>query len=535
MQTNFAIKHKKMKLKTALFLLLCPLTSCAQDIKKTSDLMTCEPGWDIYTAGTYRYGPCFIQYEDGSIEGWFAATGGEYGDVIYNEKGDKSPLKIASYNSIAQSFEVGYDFYQAKICCPTWNSDDQTVTIAVYPWKTTYKRTITQEPLYTKKVNMKDNGWIPVYYSPEAETDASILFPTGKYLILLKDGSSTAGVWYFTKRLGKFNGTAFQNGNPVDGSYQVKIQERMSDVDIYWDKATYQRSTDGGKTWSKEETALLPTQGAQDQLSVCDPGLYKWNGYYYCGYTSTIDTRGTDNDLYIARSTSPTGPWEKWNGTGWGGQPKPIIVYTGDNSKWGIGEPSMVVKDGTLYLYYTYDEGTPTTRLATVDVNDENWPAHLQKQGTVINKRLYTASDHCDVKYCDAIGKFIAVHTSNRMTQNGYINVWISDDGKNFTRLGKLEGTTGVGLHNCGISGDEIGHIDLQKPQFIAYAYGIDSWGVWNTHLQPLKFNETLTGLLSPRSSKESQTGYYDLQGRKVEKNKKGIIIEKGKKKLNKK
>ena len=525
-----------MKLKTALFLLLCPLTSCAQDVKKTADLMTCEPGWDIYTAGTYRYGPCFIQYEDGSIEGWFAATGGEYGDVIYNEKSDKSPLKIASYNSIAQSFEVGYDFYQAKICCPTWNSDDQTVTIAVYPWKTTYKRTIAQEPLYTKKVNMKDNGWIPVYYSSEAETDASILFPAGKYLILLKDGSSTAGVWYFTKRLGKFNGTAFQNGNPVDGSYQVKIQERMSDVDIYWDKATYQRSTDGGKTWSKEETALLPTQGAQDQLSVCDPGLYKWNGYYYCGYTSTIDTRGTDNDLYIARSTSPTGPWEKWNGTGWGGQPKPIIVYTGDNSKWGIGEPSMVVKDGTLYLYYTYDEGTPTTRLATADVNDENWPAHLQKQGTVINKRLYTASDHCDVKYCDAIGKFIAVHTSNRMTQNGYINVWISDDGKNFTRLGKLEGTTGVGLHNCGISGDEIGHIDLQKPQFIAYAYGIDSWGVWNTHLQPLKFNETLTGLLSPRSSKESQTGYYDLQGRKVEKNKKGIIIiEKGKKKLNKK
>ena len=32
----------------------------AQTIRKASDLMTCLPGWDIYKAGTYRYGPCFI-------------------------------------------------------------------------------------------------------------------------------------------------------------------------------------------------------------------------------------------------------------------------------------------------------------------------------------------------------------------------------------------------------------------------------------------------------------------------------------------
>ena len=32
----------------------------AQTIRKANDLMTCLPGWDIYKAGTYRYGPCFI-------------------------------------------------------------------------------------------------------------------------------------------------------------------------------------------------------------------------------------------------------------------------------------------------------------------------------------------------------------------------------------------------------------------------------------------------------------------------------------------
>jgi hypothetical protein len=32
----------------------------------------CSSGWDIYKAGTYRYGPCFIINDDGSIDAWFA-------------------------------------------------------------------------------------------------------------------------------------------------------------------------------------------------------------------------------------------------------------------------------------------------------------------------------------------------------------------------------------------------------------------------------------------------------------------------------
>ena len=45
------------------------------------------PGWDIYKAGTYRYGPCFINNEDGSIDAWFASPGGYHGDedqMLYN-------------------------------------------------------------------------------------------------------------------------------------------------------------------------------------------------------------------------------------------------------------------------------------------------------------------------------------------------------------------------------------------------------------------------------------------------------------------
>ena len=48
---------------------------------------------------------------------------------------------------------------------------------------------------------------------------------------------------------------------------------------------------------------------------------------------------------------------------------------------------------------------------------------------------------------------------------------------------------------DSGISGDAQGHIDVNKQQFIAYAYGLDeqgnsSWGRWNTKWNPLKITK---------------------------------------------
>ena len=327
--------------------------------------------------------------------------------------------------------------------------------------------------------------------------------------------------------------TAYQNGNNTSGTYLMLTQEAGSTT--YWDAPTYQRSTDGGRTWSKEVTALMPTQGSRDELSACDPGLFRFGGYYYLGYTSTENTAGIDNHLYLARSTSPTGPWEKWNGSGWGGRkPQPIVEYTGSHTAWGCGEPSFVVMDSTVYVYYTWDTGVVTTRLSKASLTDENWPAQLKYVRTVITKSLYAASDHSDVKYCDDIKQFIAVHTSNRMTETAYINVRISSDGVSFRNIGKLSGTTQAGLHNCGISGDERGHMQLSRPQFIAYAYGIGTWGQWNTTLQPLKFNEELISLVEQHLQQEAADAEadYDLAGRRMTPTQKGLHIRRGKKVL---
>lgn len=528
------MKMRKKSLLMAYLMYLCAMqveSACAQDIRQASDLMTCQPGWDIYQAGTYRYGPSFILNDDASIDAWFAASGDTYGLRYYNSSKASTPVQIITAKTVGQMFESKVDFYRLSICCPTWSRPTgEYVTISVYAWRSTYRMSMLQEPLYSKKVEMTDNMWIDGYYSYEAEADTSIRFPAGKYLWVLSEPSDYAGVWYYASdKVSGLSCQAFQNGKSVNGTYMMITQE--PGTSLYWDCPTYQHSSDGGQTWSREVKALLPTQGSRDQLSACDPGVVRFGGYYYLGYTSTENQDGLDNHVYMARSTGPTGPWEKWNGKGWGGKkPQPVVTYTGNHTKWGCGEPSMVVLGETLYLYYSWNDAGTTTRLATAPATDENWPAALKMEGTVIDKSNISAADHCDVKYCDDIGMFVAVHTAQRMTANAYINVWVSTDGRKFRSIGKLRGTTQPGLHNCGISGDELGHIQFSRQQYIAYAYGIGSWGQWNTYLQPLQFNEALTsGITEPRASQTEQAA-HDLQGIRIAHPTKGVYIKKGKK-----
>ena len=85
------------------------------------------------------------------------------------------------------------------------------------------------------------------------------------------------------------------------------------------DLVSYKRLYNGGSSCTKEVVTLKPTPESHDQKWTCDPGVIKFGGYYYIGYTTTADERGVDNDVCIARSKSPDGPFvEKWTGDGWG-------------------------------------------------------------------------------------------------------------------------------------------------------------------------------------------------------------------------
>lgn len=256
-----------------------------------------------------------------------------------------------------------------------------------------------------------------------------------------------------------------------------------------WDRISYRHSPDGGKTWTNEKIILTPTKNSMDHYSNCDPGVVYFDGYYYLGYTSTLNSTGVCNNLFVARSKYADGPFEKWNGHGWGGPDcQPIVYYDETYVKWGIGEPSFVELNGTLYLYYTCTTSSGEyTMVATADATDENWPNTLQFHGAACKK----TSDSLDVKYVEEWGKFVAVATDDRITANSWLAVYESNDGMTFTLIDCVKENTYQYLHNAGLSSRRNGHIRITEDAdklCVVYGYG-EGWGTWNTRVQPISLS----------------------------------------------
>jgi hypothetical protein len=251
------------------------------------------------------------------------------------------------------------------------------------------------------------------------------------------------------------------------------------------DLVSYKRLYDDCRKSTREVIAVKPTPASHDQMWTCDPGVIKFGGYYYIGYTTTADDRGVDNDVCIARSKNPEGPFtEKWDGEGWGTCPAPLIEYTDNPDFFGAGEPSFVLMGSTLYIYYAWALDSATTRVATADITDENWPAHLEFHGECIPSK--DSGDSSDVVYSDEYGRFIAVFTEKRFSDESYVAVWESFDGLNFRKSGFVKANTAKKLHNCGISARADGHIGAGDPVYLSYAYGgagDGDWGNWATRM----------------------------------------------------
>ena len=232
---------------------------------------------------------------------------------------------------------------------------------------------------------------------------------------------------------------------------------------------------------------VYPTPGSMDHYSCCDPGAVYFNGYYYIGYTSTLNDGGYCNNIFVARSENPDGPFEKWNGSGWGGAPEPIVYFEQSYGYWGIGEPSFVELNGTLHIYYSYS--TPMKAylmLATADAKNENWPAELQYHGAVMERR----SDSVDIKYVEEWGKFIGVTKAD----GGWIAVYESADGKSFRLADAVREHTCNSPFALGLSSRPDGHIRVTEDKDrlrLLYAYGDEGWAAWNTRIHTVTLTQS--------------------------------------------
>ena len=255
---------------------------------------------------------------------------------------------------------------------------------------------------------------------------------------------------------------------------------REGNLSTEWDYIAYKHFD--GESWSEDKIVLKPTKGSDDHYSTCDPGVIYFNGYYYIGYTSTLNSAGIENELYVARSQNPDGPYEKWNGNGWGGDPKAFINYTEADNGWGVGEIFFIVKDETLYMYYTYtgfNEGY--TKVAISDLS-ENWPANIQFMGRAQNSSM----NLCDGFYLEDYDKFICFSMSRTFTDTSGIAIFESDDGLFYTYSDESNNMICQYAHNMGVSKRANGHVKEGDKLIIGYAYG-PHWGRWATKFQDIE------------------------------------------------
>ncbi len=269
-----------------------------------------------------------------------------------------------------------------------------------------------------------------------------------------------------------------------------------------WDRITHRSSTDDGATWGPEKIVVYPTPNSMDGHSCCDPDVVYFDGYYYIGYTSTLNDGGYCNNVFVARSKNPDGPFEKWNGSGWGGAPSPLLYFEQSYGYWGIGEPSMIELNGTLYIYYTY--ATPMKSfimLATADATNENWPSTLTHHGAVMEKK----SDSVCVKFVEDWGKFITVTREDVLGNGNSIVVYESVDGLSFTLVDAVRENTCSGMFSMGLSSRPSGRIRLSEDADrlrLAYAYGDSGWAAWNTRMHKVTLTQSDGNDLAAESGK---------------------------------
>lgn len=271
-----------------------------------------------------------------------------------------------------------------------------------------------------------------------------------------------------------------------DGTMDMWMS-RPGNNSTQWDYIAYMHYD--GDEWSEEEVVLWPTPGSKDACSVCDPAVIYMNGYYYLGYTATssYELEGMNNSAFVARSKYPDGPYEKWDGASWGGDPEPIIFYDHDPRYWGIGELSFVADDEDLFIYYTFvNDNENCIRIAKADLT-EDWPATVRLKQTVSYRKT---EDSYDVVYAENLNTYVAFSIRDRMNESSYLVMFTSPNGKEFKEVGSVKENIMDYAHNMGIAKDETGHIRTDETLTIGYAYGKE-WGSWSMILQDIHIEES--------------------------------------------
>jgi hypothetical protein len=177
--------------------------------------------------------------------------------------------------------------------------------------------------------------------------------------------------------------------------------------------------------------------------------------------------------------------------------PKVLIAPLNDVAGYGAGQPSVIIYENKLRMWYTDDTGSgnkatayrPIYMLESTD--PATWRPSLAAQTD------YEGTPNADVKFDSDAQRFklfsIAQGESGSAEE---ITVSISTDGKHWTKAtsANVPGfPTKYYSHDLGVSGDDRGAILHGEPTLFAFGAPFDlslslpqqSWGRWNLYGVP--------------------------------------------------
>lgn len=289
------------------------------------------------------------------------------------------------------------------------------------------------------------------------------------------------------------------------------------------DSIIFTSSTDG-INWTPQTIALHSFDALNPEKDdfyshACDPSVVQFapdpSGptYYYMFLSTTKKSESTVN--IVARSLTPAGPFSVFTG----GDPKdannwttnvdpahlpyviqkPTVRCPDPVSCYGAGEPSVVLRNGTLQMWYTDTTATPWGVLYTTSTDGVNWtPAQTTN--------AYSAPS-IDVKFDPESGKYLMAALDDMQLADTRLTTYLSTDGISWKRQEVYGGDRIPPFsHNLGIAGDPSGFL-LTGASFIgfgapyrlgdfSYVNGCDTasngdlcqghWHLWITPFFPL-------------------------------------------------
>jgi hypothetical protein len=278
-----------------------------------------------------------------------------------------------------------------------------------------------------------------------------------------------------------------------------------------WDNIRYSTSSDGIQ-WSSP-TKILGASDFADERATCDPSVVRYDAgdgaYYYLFYTG--NQKGVQSVNFVTRSTSPSGPFLKLTkrGTWESNPPAPKVILSPlhpapDNSNWyGLGQPSVVTRDGRLYQWYT----DTTSEYPSNQVNRIYFSVSSDPTNWAPGRATNVVASSVDVKYDRPTDQFVMFGLGNQHIQGTYLGVRTSKDGLTWSDATTVipAGSMPAFTHNVGVSGSPTGELD-RNFTLIAYGapYDLDlhykndcrvggpphCWGYWDVYGQVLKISQ---------------------------------------------